>query len=94
MSRNVIYQDERLTVVHGIDHMLGEFYQLYDRNLMDETPEQEGIIIDWSEGFGYETNLTGIQPKSRVEDLINEYLMDIINSRVADIYLAETTNLN
>jgi hypothetical protein len=92
MSRKTIYKDERLTVVQGVDHMLGNFYQIYDKEV--DTPEQEGIVLDWSEGFGYETNFTGIQPKSRVEDLINEYLMDIINNRVADIYLTETTNLN
>ena len=76
MSRNTIYRDKRLTVVHGIDHMLGEFYQLYDRNLMDETPEQEGIIIDWSDQFGYDTNLTGIPNKPNVLDVINEYVLD------------------
>jgi len=76
MSRNVIFKDEKLTVVQGIDHMLGEFYQLYDNELLNETKEGEGIILDWSEQFSYETNLTGIPNKDNVLDVINEYVSE------------------
>lgn len=74
MSRNVIYKDERLTVVTGVDHMLGQFYQVYDREV--ETPEGEGIVLDWSEQAGYDTNLTGIPNKPIILDVINEYISD------------------
>jgi len=81
MSRTVIFKDERLTVVQGVDHMLGEFFQLYDNQMCNETPEGEGIIIDWSEGYGYETNLSGIVPKGRhVFDVINQYVSENSNS--------------
>jgi hypothetical protein len=59
MSRIVFYQDDRLTAVKGVDHMLGSFLQLFDKELEHETPEGEGLILDWSEGFGLEINLTG-----------------------------------
>lgn len=76
MSRNTLYTDDRLIVIHGHDHMFGEFYQIYDKNLMDETPEQEGIIISWSDQFGYDTNLTGIPNKPNVLDVVNQYIQD------------------
>jgi len=59
MSRITFYQDGRLTAVKGQDHMLGSFLQLFDKELEHETPEGEGLVLDWSEGFGLETNLTG-----------------------------------
>lgn len=94
MSRKTIYQDPKVTVVEGVDHMLGKFYQIYDKDMANETPEGEGIVLDWSEGFGYDRNLTGIPDKPNVQDLINEYLMDNINNRVVDIYVNEMINLN
>lgn len=74
MSRITHYKDSRLTVIGGVDHMLGIFFQLYDRELENETPEGEGIVLEWSEGFGYERNLTGIPNKNNVLELINEYV--------------------
>lgn len=59
MSRNTLYMDQRLTLVGGTDHMLGNFIQLFDKNLANETPEGEGLVLDWSQGFGMEVNLTG-----------------------------------
>jgi hypothetical protein len=94
MSRKTIYRDPKITVVEGVDHMLGKFYQIYDRDMEQETSEGEGIVLDWNGQFGYETNLTGIPNKPDVTDLINEYLMDNINNRVADIYINEMINLN
>jgi hypothetical protein len=59
MSRITFYQDGRLTAVKGQDHMLGSFLQLFDKELEHETPEGEGLVLDWSQGFGMERNLTG-----------------------------------
>ena len=77
MSRKTIHTDYRLTVVTGDDHMLGRFYQIYDRDMEQETPEGEGIVLDWSEGFGYDRNLTGISTKDKdVLEVIAQYVLD------------------
>lgn len=77
MSRNTLHTDYRLTVIGGEDHMLGKFYQIYDRDMEQETPEGEGIVLDWSEGFGYNTNLTGISTKDKdVLEVISQYVLD------------------
>jgi len=74
MSRKTIYKDNRLTVVHGIDHVLGEFYQMFDNELVHETPEGEGLVLDWSKVFGFEVNFTG-QPNSvSVPEIITSYI--------------------
>ena len=76
MSRQTIYQDQRLTIVHGIDHILGLFYQIYDNDLIHETPEGEGVVFDWSSNYGFETNMTGIPNKCGVIDIITGYITD------------------
>ena len=63
MSRKTIYQDDRFTVVGGDDHALGKFLQVFDKEAEYDSPDGEGLILDWSEGFGMETNLTG-EPSS------------------------------
>lgn len=74
MSRKTIYKDNRLTVVQGIDHVLGEFYQIFDNEMVDETSEGEGLILDWSKLFGFEVNFTG-QPNSiPVPEIITSYI--------------------
>jgi hypothetical protein len=60
MSRITVHQDKRFHLVKGDDHALGNFLQLFDREMEDQTPEGEGLVIDWSEFFGMEINLTGI----------------------------------
>lgn len=75
MSRKTIYQDDRFTVVGGVDHMLGEFLQVFDKEMQDETPEGEGLILDWSAGFGMERNLTG-EPSSLGAQAIVDKLID------------------
>lgn len=60
MSRNTLHKDERFELVEGVDHMLGAFIQLFDKQMESETPEGEGLILDWSQGFGYERNYTGV----------------------------------
>lgn len=78
MSRVTIYQDQRLTLVGGHDHMVGDFLQLYDKELQNETPEGEGLVFDWSQGFGTESNYTGIsidtgkKPIEIIKEYINE----------------------
>lgn len=77
MSRKTDYQDSRLTLVSGVDHMLGDFIQLFDKDMENETPEGEGLVFDWSQGFGIEVNLTGTPnttpPKMIVDIYINEH---------------------
>jgi hypothetical protein len=63
MSRFTAYQDSRLNVVYGEDHMLGKFYQIFDREMQDETEEGEGLVFDWSERFGL-----------GVREIIKEYI--------------------
>ena len=78
MSRKTVYQDNRLTVVRGIDHVLGEFFQIFDKEMENETPEGEGIVLDWSQLFGFETNLTGYPDSMGVETIISSYINEHI----------------
>lgn len=77
MSRNTLYKDNKLTLVGGDDHMLGKFLQLFDKEMENETPEGEGLVLDWSELFGLERNYTGypntMQPESIAENYIQEH---------------------
>jgi hypothetical protein len=75
MSRHTIYWDERFSVVAGNDHVLGLFVQLFDKEVEQETPEGEGLVFDWSQGFGVERNLTGIPGENPVE-IVNRYIID------------------
>lgn len=69
-----MYSDSRLTVVTGIDHALGLFYQIFDKQI--ETVEQEGLVLDWSELFGFETNITGLSKNLGVTGIIEAYICD------------------
>ena len=44
MSRHVLYNSDRFTLIGGNDHAIGQFYQLYDVEAV--TDESEGIILD------------------------------------------------
>ncbi len=79
MSRHTLYQDDRLTLIGGVDHMLGGFLQLYDKEMQNETPEGEGLVFDWSQGFGMETNYTGINVNdvNSIEEVIEQYINEI-----------------
>ena len=74
MSRQTVYHDSRLSVITGIDHAIGQFFQVYDKEMESETPDGEGLVLDWSELFGFETNLTGICPKLGVQAIIFQYI--------------------
>jgi len=74
MSRETIYRDSRLTVVTGVDHVIGTFYQIFDKKLQDETPEGEGLVLDWSELFGFERNTTGTPDSYGVLKIMISYV--------------------
>jgi hypothetical protein len=76
MSRNIIYSDSRLKLINGTDHAIGMFFQIYDKKMENETPEQEGLVLDWSELFGFEINLTGMPNSENVIGIINKYITD------------------
>lgn len=74
MSRRTLFENSRLTLVGGEDHVLGSFLQLYDKDLQHETPEGEGLIFDWSQGMGIETNLTGESNKEPPLAIVMHYI--------------------
>lgn len=74
MSRETIYNDERLTVVGGQDMVLGNFLQVFDKYLENETPEGEGLVYSWTELRGVEINLTGISSTTQSKELIDIYI--------------------
>jgi hypothetical protein len=75
MSRNTVYQENGITIVVGVDHALGKFLQLFDKKMEDETPEGEGLVLDWSEFLGVEANYTGISDKETpVEQIVLKYV--------------------
>ena len=79
MSRKTYYKNENITVIHGTDHLLGQFFHIFDEKLMNETPVGEGFVLDWSEGFGYEVNITGIPNQINALSLVNEYIKDNVD---------------
>ena len=83
MSRYTNFQNERLTVVSGVDHMLGKFIQLYDKDV--ETPDGEGIVLDWSERFGISINFTGSPVKNNEYEVmrsVEDYLMERVENLI------------
>jgi len=74
MSRETIYKDEKLTVVSGVDHALGVFLQIYDKDMENETPEGEGLVYDYSEFFGVEVNHTDIPSITSPQTLAENYI--------------------
>ena len=76
MSRRTIFQDDRLTLIGGQDHAIGQFLQLFDREMEKETPDGEGIIFEWSQAFGVETNLTGLPSVLPPPEIIDKYIKE------------------
>jgi hypothetical protein len=77
MSRIILHNGNRFTVVAGIDHVLKSFVQVYDKTKENKTPEGEGLIFDWSVALGLEINKTNIDInnyKGTVFDLIKKYI--------------------
>jgi len=89
MSRITLHQDNRFHLVTGEDHMLGSFIQLYDKDMLNETPEGEGLILDWSQVFGFEVNLTGVIGSNAL-DIAIEYMddFDFMFSILSNIHLS------
>jgi hypothetical protein len=81
MSRITKYKDDKLEFVVGDDHVLGAFIQLYDKEV--DTPEGEGIVLDWSERFGMNTNYTGIPSVNNMLEVL-EMVNDYIKERIED----------
>ena len=74
MSRITTYRDSRLTIVEGVDHMLGAVLQLFDKEM--ETDEGEGLVLDYSNYLGFERNLTGIPNEKGLREIVQEYLKE------------------
>jgi hypothetical protein len=74
MSRNLIYQDKRLTVEGGIDHLFGNFIQIFDNNLIDDTPDGEGLVFDYDDANGTAVNLTGFHNSLGTVAIVNKYI--------------------
>lgn len=76
MSRITVYYDGKITVVTGDDHAVGKFFQIFDEDMVYETPEGEGLVFDWSEMFKIKINLTGqsntLEPLEIIQNYINE----------------------
>jgi len=85
MSRRVYYTDNILSVFEGEDHVFGKFYQIFDESLAYETPDGEGLVLDWSSEYGYEINLTGIPNTENPLDVVNQYIQtSILNTDLPD----------
>ena len=60
MSRNTIHSDERIKAYKGSDPMLGDFIQVFDLLMKDETPDNTGLVFSINKVNGVEVNLTGL----------------------------------
>lgn len=76
VSRITTYKDSRLTIVEGHDSILGVFLQLFDNELTDETPEGEGLVLDFSRLLGFEINRTGIPNDNGLVEIVQGYLKE------------------
>lgn len=81
MSRIVLHNGNRFTVVAGVDHVLKSFVQLYDKTKENETPEGEGLVFDWSVALGLEINKTNINLNTSNNKTILGDVKDYINSQ-------------
>lgn len=76
MSRITTYKDKRLTIVEGQDGLLGMFLQLFDNEKENETPEGEGLVLDYSRLLGFEINHTGIPNDKGLVEIVRGYLIE------------------
>lgn len=90
MSRNLLYQDGRITIYQGLDVAVGMFIQMFDNELTEETPEGEGLVLDYSEAFGYEINRTGFSSKTHTLDqILAEYITECTGELVQIIKICK-----
>lgn len=74
MSRETKYEDDRISVVGGVDTIFGEFLLIYDKDLANETPEGEGLVYDWSRAWGIRINMTGVPNNTPPMELMDIYI--------------------
>lgn len=76
MSRISFYRNETKEVVIGEYHILGTFIQVYDKEV--ETPEGEGLVLDFDTTNGLNINYTGMSPKSQSFNDIVSIVIDYV----------------
>ena len=62
MSRKTLELQKDTDVHYGGDHAIGTFIDITDRRYANSGKDEqgEGYIVEWSEKFGFNTNLIGI----------------------------------
>ena len=76
MSRNTIYEDDKILLIDGEDEISGKFVMMFDRDLEYESLDGEGLIMDWSEVFGYKINYTGYPSSMTPKTIARNYIQD------------------
>ena len=74
MSRIILYDNNNLQVVTGFDPMVGNFYQLFDKDLSYDTPDGEGLILEWSMANGLSVNYTDMKHSDNIQKIITNYM--------------------
>lgn len=92
MSRIVLYQNDNIEVITGFDPIVGEFYQIFDKDLCYETPEGEGLIFECSMANGITVNYTGINSSNNIQSIITGYLNDKHHDYTTDFNYIFLTN--
>lgn len=87
MSRELLHYGNRFKVVAGMDHVLGLFLQMYDKQMISETPEGEGLVFDWSQEHGCETNFTDVKVvNNNIEGVMETVLIHMKNEAPEEFY--------
>lgn len=76
MSRNTIYEDDKILLIEGEDEISGRFVMMFDRDLEYESLDGEGLVLDWSEITGYKINYTGYPSSMRPKTIAHNYIND------------------
>ena len=73
MSREYTQLSPPVSVIGGSDHAIGCFIDVTDRRYADSGKDKqgEGYVMEWSELFGFTTNLIGLTK----EDLSNREII-------------------
>ena len=82
MSRYTIYYTDKITLVSGMDHILGPFLNLIDIDQCTEAND-EGIIYSWSQLFKVEINNTNLS--GAPEEICLNYIKNKIESEDLEI---------
>ena len=76
MSRHVIYENDRILLTEGEDVISGRFVMVFDHDLESETPDETGLVMDWSEVSGYKINYTGYPSTMTPKTIAHNYITD------------------